>query len=131
MMTIGSSVDYVRSGMRNVPVTKAVEHLYATTAKFSGCVVLASRPGGEDRKDGVSYENLAETYPSNMIHPIESKEDKRSARADSMLIRLTQEKNDTSSREIAKDLKLNVSALAVSLIIKNSGLISSIQRKRP
>ncbi|GBM27610.1 hypothetical protein AVEN_35270-1 [Araneus ventricosus] len=33
---IGSSVDYVRSGgMRNVPVTKALEHLYATTAKFS------------------------------------------------------------------------------------------------
>ncbi|GBM28192.1 hypothetical protein AVEN_36139-1 [Araneus ventricosus] len=45
MMMIGSSVDYVRSGgMRNVPVTKAVEHLYATTAKFSGCVILASRP---------------------------------------------------------------------------------------
>ncbi|GBM35923.1 hypothetical protein AVEN_244987-1 [Araneus ventricosus] len=45
MMMIGSSVDYVRSGgMRNVPVTKAVEHLYATTAKFSGCVLLASRP---------------------------------------------------------------------------------------
>ncbi|GBN36716.1 hypothetical protein AVEN_232663-1 [Araneus ventricosus] len=45
MMKIGSSVDYVRSGgMRNVPVTKAVEHLYATTAKFSGCVLLASRP---------------------------------------------------------------------------------------
>ncbi|GBM05720.1 hypothetical protein AVEN_55818-1 [Araneus ventricosus] len=41
MMMIGSSVDYVRSGgMRNVPVTKAVEHLYATTAKFSGCVLL-------------------------------------------------------------------------------------------
>ncbi|GBM70648.1 hypothetical protein AVEN_206869-1 [Araneus ventricosus] len=36
MMMIGSSVDYVRSGgMRNVPVTKAVENLYATTAKFS------------------------------------------------------------------------------------------------
>ncbi|GBM79462.1 hypothetical protein AVEN_96318-1 [Araneus ventricosus] len=31
MMMIGSSVDYVRSGgMRNVPVTKAVEHLYTT-----------------------------------------------------------------------------------------------------
>ncbi|GBM36181.1 hypothetical protein AVEN_218202-1 [Araneus ventricosus] len=42
---IGSSVDYVTSGgMRNVPVTKAVEHLYATTAKSSGCVLLASRP---------------------------------------------------------------------------------------
>ncbi|GBM35184.1 hypothetical protein AVEN_189936-1 [Araneus ventricosus] len=42
---IGSSVYYVRSGgMRNVPVTKALEHLYATTAKFSGCVILASRP---------------------------------------------------------------------------------------
>ncbi|GBM76361.1 hypothetical protein AVEN_36977-1 [Araneus ventricosus] len=45
MMMIGSSVDYVRSGgVRNVPVTKAVEHLYATTAKFSGCILLASRP---------------------------------------------------------------------------------------
>ncbi|GBM36103.1 hypothetical protein AVEN_179099-1 [Araneus ventricosus] len=45
MMMIGSIVDYVRSGdMRNVPVTKAVEHLYATTAKFSVCVILASRP---------------------------------------------------------------------------------------
>ncbi|GBO00257.1 hypothetical protein AVEN_164937-1 [Araneus ventricosus] len=45
MMMIGFRVDYVRSGgMRNVPVTKAVEHLYATTAKFSGCVLLASRP---------------------------------------------------------------------------------------
>ncbi|GBN85095.1 hypothetical protein AVEN_237949-1, partial [Araneus ventricosus] len=44
IMKIGSRVDYVRSGgMRNVPVTKAVEHLYATTAKFSGCVLLASR----------------------------------------------------------------------------------------
>ncbi|GBN40518.1 hypothetical protein AVEN_125491-1 [Araneus ventricosus] len=33
---IGSSVDYVRSGgMRNVAVTKELEHLYATTAKFS------------------------------------------------------------------------------------------------
>ncbi|GBN29538.1 hypothetical protein AVEN_78187-1 [Araneus ventricosus] len=42
---IGFSVDYVRSGgMRNVPVTKTVEHLYTTTAKFSGCVLLASRP---------------------------------------------------------------------------------------
>ncbi|GBM02979.1 hypothetical protein AVEN_14496-1 [Araneus ventricosus] len=29
--------------MRNVPVIKAVEHLYVTTAKFSGCVLLASR----------------------------------------------------------------------------------------
>ncbi|GBM62752.1 hypothetical protein AVEN_89864-1 [Araneus ventricosus] len=45
MMMIGSSVAYVRSGgMRNVPVTKAVEHMYATTAKFSGCLLLASRP---------------------------------------------------------------------------------------
>ncbi|GBM31251.1 hypothetical protein AVEN_223449-1 [Araneus ventricosus] len=45
MMMIESSVDYIRSGgMKNVPVTKAVEHLYATTAKFSGCVILASRP---------------------------------------------------------------------------------------
>ncbi|GBM90978.1 hypothetical protein AVEN_128982-1, partial [Araneus ventricosus] len=44
-MKIECSVDYVRSGgMRNVPVTKAVEHLYATTAKFSGCVLLASSP---------------------------------------------------------------------------------------
>ncbi|GBM09890.1 hypothetical protein AVEN_241215-1 [Araneus ventricosus] len=45
MMKFGSRVDYVKSGgMRNVPVTKAVEHLYATTAKSSGCIVLASRP---------------------------------------------------------------------------------------
>ncbi|GBN06682.1 hypothetical protein AVEN_76857-1 [Araneus ventricosus] len=45
MMMIGSSVDYVRSGgMRNVPFTKTVEHLYATTAKFSGSVLLASCP---------------------------------------------------------------------------------------
>ncbi|GBN08527.1 hypothetical protein AVEN_5835-1 [Araneus ventricosus] len=45
MMMIGSSVDYVRSGgMRNVPVAKAVEHWYATTTKFSGYVLLASRP---------------------------------------------------------------------------------------
>ncbi|GBM61551.1 hypothetical protein AVEN_129193-1 [Araneus ventricosus] len=42
-MMIGSSVDYVRSGgMRNVPITKAVEHLYATTAKFSGNLRLTS-----------------------------------------------------------------------------------------
>ncbi|GBN47716.1 hypothetical protein AVEN_126570-1, partial [Araneus ventricosus] len=35
MMMIGSSVDYVRSGgMRNGPVTKAVEHLYATPVNF-------------------------------------------------------------------------------------------------
>ncbi|GBN37729.1 hypothetical protein AVEN_11873-1 [Araneus ventricosus] len=40
IMKIGSSVDYVRSGvMRNVPVTKIV-----TTAKFSGCELLASCP---------------------------------------------------------------------------------------
>ncbi|GBN22308.1 hypothetical protein AVEN_220760-1 [Araneus ventricosus] len=40
---IGSSVDYVRSGgMRNVPVMKAVEHLYATTATLglASCVLL-------------------------------------------------------------------------------------------
>ncbi|GBM81106.1 hypothetical protein AVEN_235560-1 [Araneus ventricosus] len=44
-MMIGSSVDYVRSGvMRNVPATKAVEHLDATTSKFSGCALLASCP---------------------------------------------------------------------------------------
>ncbi|GBM61331.1 hypothetical protein AVEN_9600-1 [Araneus ventricosus] len=44
MMKIGSSVDYVRNGgMRNVPVTKAMENLYAITAKFSGCVLLTSR----------------------------------------------------------------------------------------
>ncbi|GBL99057.1 hypothetical protein AVEN_227555-2 [Araneus ventricosus] len=44
-MKIGSSVNYVRNGgMRNVSVTKTVEHLYATTAKFSGCVLLALRP---------------------------------------------------------------------------------------
>ncbi|GBM63306.1 hypothetical protein AVEN_186126-1 [Araneus ventricosus] len=43
MMIIGSSVDYVRSGgMRNVPVTKAGSG--ATTAKFSGFVLLVSRP---------------------------------------------------------------------------------------
>ncbi|GBM92354.1 hypothetical protein AVEN_12413-1, partial [Araneus ventricosus] len=37
MMKIGSSVDYVWSnGMRNIPFTKAVEHLYATTDKFQG-----------------------------------------------------------------------------------------------
>ncbi|GBM14594.1 hypothetical protein AVEN_34998-1 [Araneus ventricosus] len=37
MMMIGCSVDYVRSGgKKNVQVTKAMEHLYATTAKFSG-----------------------------------------------------------------------------------------------
>ncbi|GBN33977.1 hypothetical protein AVEN_239461-1 [Araneus ventricosus] len=36
MMIIGSSVDYVRSGgLRNVPVMEAVEHLHATTTKFS------------------------------------------------------------------------------------------------
>ncbi|GBO28205.1 hypothetical protein AVEN_217618-1, partial [Araneus ventricosus] len=45
MMKIGSSSEHVRSGgMRNVPITKAVEHLYVTIAKFSGCVLLASRP---------------------------------------------------------------------------------------
>ncbi|GBO33387.1 hypothetical protein AVEN_221780-1 [Araneus ventricosus] len=45
MMMIGSSVDYVRSGgTRKVPVTKAVEHLYATSAKFSGRVRLAFCP---------------------------------------------------------------------------------------
>ncbi|GBM57202.1 hypothetical protein AVEN_29955-1 [Araneus ventricosus] len=62
MIMIGSSVDYVRSGgMRNVPVTKAVEHLYATTAKFKGCVLLASRPAysypprrGHPRREGHS-----------------------------------------------------------------------------
>ena len=43
MMKITSSVDYVRSGgMRTVKVTKALEHLYVTTAKFSGCILLDS-----------------------------------------------------------------------------------------
>ncbi|GBL72200.1 hypothetical protein AVEN_115180-1 [Araneus ventricosus] len=59
MMLIGSSVDYVRSGgMRNVPFSKAVKHLYATTAKFSGCVLLASRP--------------AYSYPPRRIGPVGS-----------------------------------------------------------
>ncbi|GBN99129.1 hypothetical protein AVEN_239003-1 [Araneus ventricosus] len=64
MMMIGSSVDYVRSGgMRNVPVTKAVEHLYATTAKFSLCVLLASRPAYSDpprrRRSGAEQRRIS------------------------------------------------------------------------
>ncbi|GBL90897.1 hypothetical protein AVEN_28001-1 [Araneus ventricosus] len=60
MMMIGSSVDYVRSGgMRNVSVTKALEHLYATTAKFSGCVILATRPA-------YSYPNVGVKISSHL-----------------------------------------------------------------
>ncbi|GBL89922.1 hypothetical protein AVEN_178348-1 [Araneus ventricosus] len=53
-----------------------------------------------------------------------------STREDSMNTKFANKKNDISSREIVKDLKLNVSALTVCLIIKNSGFISCIQRKR-
>ncbi|GBM82060.1 hypothetical protein AVEN_224078-1 [Araneus ventricosus] len=69
MMMIGSSVNYVRTGgMRNIPVTKAVEHLYATTAKFSGCVILASRPAYSyppRRKIAVHLENGQRVYFTN------------------------------------------------------------------
>ena len=45
MMKIASSVDYVKSdGIRTVQVTKSLEHLYMTSAKFSGCVLLGSGP---------------------------------------------------------------------------------------
>ncbi|GBN50843.1 hypothetical protein AVEN_4151-1 [Araneus ventricosus] len=43
---------------------------------------------------------------------------KTSTREDSMNVRISQKKNDLSSREIVKDLKLNVSALRVCLRIK-------------
>ncbi|GBM88017.1 hypothetical protein AVEN_224512-1 [Araneus ventricosus] len=56
---------------------------------------------------------------------------KTNAREDSMNVRSAQKKKDISSKEIVKELKLNMSALTVCLIIKNSGLISCIQRKRP
>ena len=43
MMKIASSVDYIRSGgMRTDEDTMVMEHLYVTTAKFSGLVLLDS-----------------------------------------------------------------------------------------
>ncbi|GBL92187.1 hypothetical protein AVEN_91524-1 [Araneus ventricosus] len=64
MMMIGSSVDYVRSrGMRNAPVTKAVEHLYAINAKFSGCVLLASRPAYSYPPRRTPYISGSQTFP--------------------------------------------------------------------
>ncbi|GBM98540.1 hypothetical protein AVEN_271094-1 [Araneus ventricosus] len=54
------------------------------------------------------------------------------AREDSMLTRLTQKKNDISAREIAEDMKLNVSTLTICLKIKTSGLIAAlVQRMHP
>ena len=42
---IASSLNFVRSGgLRTVQVTKALENLLVITAKFSGCVLLDSRP---------------------------------------------------------------------------------------
>ncbi|GBL84481.1 hypothetical protein AVEN_117230-1 [Araneus ventricosus] len=49
----------------------------------------------------------------------------------SMNVRFAQKKNDISSREIVKDLKWNVSAVTVCLIVKNSWLISCIETQRP
>ncbi|GBN46629.1 hypothetical protein AVEN_191635-1 [Araneus ventricosus] len=77
MMMIGSSVDYVRSGgMRNVPVTKAVEHSYATTAKFSGCVNLASRPAYSYPPRRLLDLKVIESICSTMINSF-TYEDKR------------------------------------------------------
>ncbi|GBM31422.1 hypothetical protein AVEN_98516-1 [Araneus ventricosus] len=56
---------------------------------------------------------------------------KTSIREDFVIVRFAQKKNKISSREILEVLKFNVSALTVRLIIKNSRLISCIQRKRP
>ncbi|GBN25409.1 hypothetical protein AVEN_136193-1 [Araneus ventricosus] len=100
----------------------------------------------EDRKDGVSYENLAKKYKLSklgiyylckkyeMTGSIANKrgrdrKPKTSTREDSKNVRFPQKKNDISSREIVKDLKLNVSTLTVYLIIKNSVLTSCIQKE--
>ncbi|GBM47153.1 hypothetical protein AVEN_139231-1 [Araneus ventricosus] len=56
-------------------------------------------------------------------------EPKASIREDSTIVRLAQKKNDISSREIMKDLEVNVSDPTVHLSIKNSRLISCIQTK--
>ncbi|GBM64794.1 hypothetical protein AVEN_10216-1 [Araneus ventricosus] len=44
MMKIGSSVDCKEWWREKCSSYEGSEHLYATTAKFSGCVLLASRP---------------------------------------------------------------------------------------
>ncbi|GBN03380.1 hypothetical protein AVEN_6109-1 [Araneus ventricosus] len=44
MMKIGSSVDCKEWWHEKCSSYEGSEHLYATTAKFSGCVLLDSRP---------------------------------------------------------------------------------------
>ncbi|GBN61728.1 hypothetical protein AVEN_107021-1 [Araneus ventricosus] len=99
----------------------------------------------EDRKDGVSHENPAESknrrsrvstiYARSMRRQIHRKQErvrqKTSAREDSAIVRVAQKKNAISSREIVDDLKLNVPAATVHRSIKNTGLIICIKRKRP
>ncbi|GBL77555.1 hypothetical protein AVEN_41925-1 [Araneus ventricosus] len=61
----------------------------------------------------------------------ETEKAKTITREDSMDVRFAQKKNNISPREFVKDLKLNVPAQTVFLIIKNSGFISCIQRNIP
>lgn len=102
----------------------------------------------EDRKDRLSYADLAKKYKlskSGVYYLckkyattgfVENKsgrgrKPKTTARDDSMIVRLAKKKSDISSREIVEDLKLNVSAVTVRRRLKKSGLDSRIQRKKP
>ncbi|GBN23096.1 hypothetical protein AVEN_260018-1 [Araneus ventricosus] len=101
----------------------------------------------EDTEDRVKYEKLSKRYTSSKLSvhylyikfettvSIESqrwrrRKPKTSAREDSMLVRLAQKKNDKSSRENVKDLKMNTPPLIDRLRMKNSWLVICIQRKR-
>ncbi|GBM95418.1 hypothetical protein AVEN_79323-1 [Araneus ventricosus] len=101
----------------------------------------------EDRKDGVSHENLAKSKnlrrrvsticARSMRQQDSSKtiegeaENRKQVQENTVIVRLAQKKNDISSGEIMEDLKLNVPALTVRLRIKNTGLNICIKRKRP
>ncbi|GBM33976.1 hypothetical protein AVEN_53839-1 [Araneus ventricosus] len=54
MMKIGSSVDCKEWWHEKCSSYEGSEHLYATTAKFSGCVLLDSRPATLTRHVGTS-----------------------------------------------------------------------------
>ncbi|GBN44922.1 hypothetical protein AVEN_86863-1 [Araneus ventricosus] len=101
----------------------------------------------QDWKDGVSHENLSKSknirirvsticarsmrrQDSWKVREGKAEYLKTSAREDSVSARLAQKKNDILSRDIVEDLKLNVPALTVRLIIKNTSVYHLYQKKK-
>lgn len=102
----------------------------------------------EDNKNGLSYRKIADKYKisfSGVRHIIKKfeatglvknmarsgRKRKTTAREDVRIVRMVKQQPTISSREIGENLNLDVSGLTIRRRIKESGLRSCIQRKKP